>query len=45
MINSVDETDNGRYSCHAVNNYDRIGQRAEFTLKTIGKTQIESIER
>ena len=33
----MDETDNGRYSCQALNDYDRRGQRAEFMLNVIGK--------
>ena len=36
-INYVDETDNGKYSCHAYNEYDRKGERAEFNLNVIGK--------
>lgn len=36
-INYVDETDNGKYSCHAYNEYDRKGARAEFNLNVIGK--------
>ena len=36
-INYVDETDNGKYSCQAFNEYDRKGQRAEYDLNVIGK--------
>jgi hypothetical protein len=36
VINYVDETDNGRYSCQAFNDYDRRGQRAEYMLNVIG---------
>jgi len=36
IINHVDETDNGRYSCQAFNDYDRRGQRAEYMLNVIG---------
>ncbi|UJR10788.1 hypothetical protein I4U23_014975 [Adineta vaga] len=35
VINYVDETDNGRYSCQAFNDYDRRGQRAEYMLNVI----------
>ena len=35
IINHVDETDNGQYSCLAQNNYDRIGRKTEFSLRTI----------
>jgi hypothetical protein len=35
-INYVDETDNGKYSCHAYNEYDNKGQRAEYNLNVIG---------
>ena len=38
MINYVDETDNGRYSCQAFNDYDRRGQRAEYMLNVIGNS-------
>ena len=36
VINYVDETDNGRYSCQTFNDYDRRGQRAEYLLNVIG---------
>ena len=36
VINYVDETDNGRYSCQVFNDYDRRGQRAEYLLNVIG---------
>ncbi|CAF5196213.1 unnamed protein product, partial [Rotaria magnacalcarata] len=36
-INYVDETDNGKYSCQAFNEFDRKGQRAEYNLNVIGK--------
>lgn len=35
-INYVDETDNGKYTCQAYNEYDRKGQRAEYNLNVIG---------
>ncbi|CAM2704547.1 unnamed protein product [Rotaria socialis] len=35
VINYVDETDNGRYSCQVFNDYDRRGQRAEYMLNVI----------
>ncbi|CAF1516266.1 unnamed protein product, partial [Didymodactylos carnosus] len=31
-INYVDETDNGKYTCHAYNDYDKRGQKAEYIL-------------
>ncbi|CAF3571045.1 unnamed protein product [Adineta steineri] len=34
-INYVDETDNGKYSCQAFNEFDRKGQRAEYHLHVI----------
>ncbi|CAF2073220.1 unnamed protein product [Rotaria magnacalcarata] len=34
-INYVDETDNGKYSCQAFNEFDRKGQRAEYNLNVI----------
>ncbi|CAF1419129.1 unnamed protein product [Adineta ricciae] len=34
-INYVDETDNGKYSCHAYNEYDPKGLRAEYNLNVI----------
>ncbi|UJR25993.1 hypothetical protein I4U23_007340 [Adineta vaga] len=34
-INYVDETDNGKYSCHAYNEYDNRGLRAEYNLNVI----------
>jgi len=37
VINYVDETDNGRYSCQAFNDYDRQGQKAEYNLNVVGK--------
>jgi hypothetical protein len=37
LINYIDQTDHGRYVCHAVNNYDRQGQRAEYNLRVLGK--------
>ncbi len=37
IINNVDETDNGRYICHAFNNYDKIGQITDYTLNVISK--------
>ena len=40
VINYVDETDNGRYSCQAFNDYDRRGQRAEYMLNVIGRDSI-----
>lgn len=39
VINYVDETDNGRYSCQAFNDYDRRGQRAEYMLNVIGRSE------
>ena len=39
LINYVDQTDQGRYVCQAVNNYDRQGQRAEYDLRVLGKEQ------
>jgi hypothetical protein len=35
-INYVDESDNGKYSCQAFNEFDRKGQRAEYNLNVIG---------
>ncbi len=37
IINNVDETDNGRYVCHAFNNYDKIGQIKDYLLNVISK--------
>jgi hypothetical protein len=37
IINNVDETDNGRYICHAFNNYDKIGQIKDYLLNVISK--------
>jgi hypothetical protein len=37
IINYVDETDNGRYICHAFNDYDKKGQKAEYILNVISK--------
>ncbi|UJR22927.1 hypothetical protein I4U23_025955 [Adineta vaga] len=34
-INYVDEADNGKYSCQAFNEFDRKGQRAEYSLNVI----------
>lgn len=39
VINYVDETDNGRYSCQVFNDYDRRGQRAEYQLSVIGRIE------
>jgi hypothetical protein len=39
IINYVDETDNGRYSCHAFNDYDQKGQKTEYTLNVISKNR------
>ncbi|CAF1018260.1 unnamed protein product [Adineta steineri] len=35
IINYVDETDNGRYSCHAFNDYDKKGQKIGYILNVI----------
>lgn len=46
IINQVDQTDNGRYICHAFNDYDKIGQKVEFMLNIISKTKMKfSFER
>lgn len=42
-INYVDETDNGKYSCHAYNEYDRTGRRAEFNLNVIVPPRLSPI--
>ncbi|CAF0794698.1 unnamed protein product, partial [Didymodactylos carnosus] len=34
-INYVDETDNGKYTCHASNDYDKVGQKTEYILNVI----------
>jgi membrane protease subunit (stomatin/prohibitin family) len=39
VINYVDETDNGRYVCHAFNNYDQNGQKKEYLLNVISKNK------
>ena len=39
IINYVDETDNGRYSCHAFNDFDQKGQKTEYILRTISKNK------
>ena len=44
VINYVDETDNGRYSCQTFNDYDRRGQRAEYMLNVIGRDPSGSID-
>ena len=44
VINYVDETDNGRYSCQVFNDYDRRGQRAEYLLNVIGLIERLRIE-
>ncbi len=40
-INYVDETDNGKYTCHAYNEYDRKGLRTEYNLNVIGNLKEE----
>ncbi|CAF3998277.1 unnamed protein product, partial [Rotaria sp. Silwood2] len=35
IINYVDQTDNGRYSCHAFNDFDQKGQKTEYILNVI----------
>lgn len=42
LINYVDQTDQGRYVCQAVNNYDRQGQRAEYDLRVLGKEESQT---
>ncbi|CAF3679675.1 unnamed protein product [Adineta steineri] len=42
-INYVDETDNGKYSCHAYNEYDKKGQRAEYNLNVIVPPRLSPI--
>ncbi|CAF0882348.1 unnamed protein product [Rotaria sp. Silwood1] len=32
IINYVDQTDSGRYSCHAFNDFDQKGQKTEYIL-------------
>ncbi|CAF2310395.1 unnamed protein product [Rotaria sp. Silwood2] len=43
-INYVDETDNGKYSCQAYNEFDRKGQRAEYNLNVIVPPRLLTIE-
>ncbi|CAF1311063.1 unnamed protein product [Rotaria magnacalcarata] len=43
-INYVDETDNGKYSCQAYNEYDNRGQRAEYNLNVIVPPRLSTIE-
>ncbi|CAF0836880.1 unnamed protein product [Rotaria sordida] len=43
-INYVDETDNGKYSCQAYNEFDRKGQRAEYNLNVIVPPRLLPIE-
>ncbi|CAM4776000.1 unnamed protein product [Rotaria magnacalcarata] len=35
IINHVDETDSGRYSCHVFNDFDPKGQKIDYTLHVI----------
>lgn len=39
-INYVDETDNGKYTCQAYNEFDVEGQRVEYNLTVIGKYKL-----
>ncbi|CAF1442130.1 unnamed protein product [Adineta ricciae] len=43
IINYVDETDNGRYTCHAFNDYDKQGQRIDYNLNVIIPLQLSQI--
>ncbi|UJR34965.1 hypothetical protein I4U23_027743 [Adineta vaga] len=43
IINYVDETDNGRYTCHAFNDFDRKGERIDYILNVIIPLQLSSI--
>jgi hypothetical protein len=40
IINNIDETDNGRYRCHAYNNYDKTGEIKDYLLNVISKKKI-----
>ena len=42
-INYVDETDNGKYTCHAYNEYDQKGQRTEYNLNVIVPPRLSAI--
>ncbi len=42
-INYVDETDNGKYTCHAYNEYDRKGSRTEYNLNVIVPPRLSPI--
>jgi hypothetical protein len=42
-INYVDETDNGKYTCHAYNEYDRKGLRTEYNLNVIVPPRLSPI--
>ncbi|CAF0901870.1 unnamed protein product [Rotaria sordida] len=35
IINYVDQTDSGRYSCHTFNDFDKKGQKTEYILNVI----------
>lgn len=37
IINQVDQTDIGRYTCHAFNDYDKIGETTDYQLNVISK--------
>ncbi|CAF1613142.1 unnamed protein product, partial [Didymodactylos carnosus] len=39
-INYVDETDNGKYTCHAYNEYDRQGQKVEYMLNVVAPPRL-----
>ena len=43
LINFVDQTDQGQYVCHAVNDYDRQGQRAEYDLRVLIPPELHPI--
>ena len=42
IINYIDETDNGRYSCHAYNDFDRKGQKTSYLVNVISTKKIST---
>ena len=45
VINHIDETDNGKYSCHAFNDFDRKGKKTEYIMNVISKKIFSLVER
>ena len=43
-INYVDETDNGKYTCHAYNEFDKKGAKTEYNLNVIGNSTREKFD-